>query len=109
MGEALCSCLSNLIFSIVIEHVYDELDRVSEVWYTENNTRTKAYSYEYDANGNLYRFNDHAAKRVHVYKYDLNGNMLMAVEYAENDFYNKFSTDIFYDLSSRLPTQTLIK
>ena len=89
--------------------MYDELDRVAEVWYTENNTRTKAYSYEYDANGNLYRFNDHTARRVHVYKYDLNGNMLMAVEYAENDFYNKFSIDIFCDLSSRLPPQTLIK
>ena len=92
-----------------VEYVYDELDRVAEVWYTENGTRIKVYSYEYDANGNLYRFNDHASKRIHVYKYDLNGNMLMAVEYAEDDFYNKFSTDIFCDLSSRLPPQTLIK
>ena len=85
-----------------VEYVYDELDRVAEVWYTENGgSKTKAYSYEYDANGNLYRFNDHAAKRVHVYKYDLNGNMLMAVEYAEDDFYNKFSTDISYDEENR--------
>lgn len=92
-----------------VEYVYDELDRVSEVCYTENSTRTKAYSYEYDANGNLYLFNDHVSKRVHIYKYDLNGNMLMAVEYAEDDFYNKFSTDISYNISSRLPPQTLIK
>ena len=27
-----------------VEYVYDELDRVSEVWYTKNSTRTKAYS-----------------------------------------------------------------
>ena len=85
----------------VVEYVYDELDRVAEVWYTENSIRTKAYSYEYDANGNLYRFNDHTAGHVHVYKYDLNGNMLMAVEYAEDDFYNKFSTDITYDTENR--------
>ena len=84
-----------------VEYVYDELDRVAEVWYTENSIRTKAYSYEYDANGNLYRFNDHTAGHVHVYKYDLNGNMLMAVEYAEDDFYNKFSTDITYDTENR--------
>ena len=85
-----------------VEYVYDELDRVAEVWYTENGgSKTKAYSYEYDANGNLYRFNDHASKRIHVYKYDLNGNMLMAVEYAEDDFYNKFSTDITYDTENR--------
>ena len=58
------------------EYVYDELDRVSEVWYTENSTGTQAYSYEYDANGNLYRFNDHASKRIHVYKYDLNGDIV---------------------------------
>ena len=86
----------------MVEYVYDELDRVSEVWYTEGTEdETKAYSYEYDANGNLYRFNDHASKRIHVYKYDLNGNMLMAVEYAEDDFYNKFSTDITYDTENR--------
>ena len=85
-----------------VEYVYDELDRVSEVWYTEGTEdEAKAYSYEYDANGNLYRFNDHTAGRVHVYKYDLNGNMLMAVEYAEDDFYNKFSTDITYDTENR--------
>lgn len=78
-------------------------DEVSE-WYTESaRSKTKAYSYEHDANSNLCRFNDHISRHVHVYKYDLNGNMLMAVEYAEDDFYNKFSTDIFCDLSSRLP------
>ena len=71
----------------------------------EGTVRTPTYSYEYVANGNLYRFNNHVSKRVHVYKYDLNGNMLMAVEYAEDDFYNKFSTDIFCDLSSRLPSK----
>ena len=48
---------------LVEEYVYNELDMISEIWYTNNGTTSKAYSYYYTADGN-----------VAVYFYDEKGS-----------------------------------
>lgn len=81
---------------------YDELDRTSEVWYTKNGTESKAYSYEYDANGNMCKFNDLVNDRVIRYKYDDQNRMTEFVESSGNT--NLASTVTTYDEQSRIHT-----
>lgn len=87
---------------LVVRYVYDELDRTSEVWYTINGTQTKAYSYEYDANGNMCKFNDHVNNRVFQYKYDDQNRMTGFIESSGNT--NLASTVTTYDEQSRIHT-----
>ena len=87
---------------LVVRYVYDELDRVSEVWYTINGTQTKAYSYEYDANGNMCKFNDHINNRVFRYKFDDQNRMTGFIESSGNT--NLASTVTTYDEQSRIHT-----
>ena len=87
---------------LVIRYVYDELDRTSEVWYTINGTQTKAYSYEYDACGNMCKFNDHVNNRVFRYKYDDQNRMTGFIESSGNT--NLASTVTTYDEQSRIHT-----
>ena len=35
--------------------MYDRLENLSEIWYTESGTKTKAYSYEYTSDGKLHK------------------------------------------------------
>ena len=87
----------------VVEYVYDELDRVAEVWYTEkNSTKKLAYEYAYDANGNLYQFTDKVNNHVYIYKYDTQGRLLNSCEYALSDYINEFSSSFAYDSESRV-------
>ena len=87
---------------LVVRYVYDELDRTSEVWYTKNGTESKAYSYEYDANGNMCKFNDLVNDRVIRYKYDDQNRMTGFVESSGNT--NLSSTVTTYDEQSRIHT-----
>lgn len=87
---------------LVVRYVYDELDRTSEVWYTKNGTESKVYSYEYDANGNMCKFNDLVNDRVIRYKYDDQNRMTGFVESSGNT--NLASTVTTYDEQSRIHT-----
>ena len=87
---------------LVVRYVYDELDRISEIWYTINGIQTKAYSYEYDASGNMCKFNDHANNRVFQYKYDDQNRMTGFIESSGNT--NLASTVTTYDEQSRIHT-----
>ena len=87
---------------LIVRYVYDELDRTSEVWYTIDGTQTKAYSYEYDANGNMCKFNDHVNNRVFQYKYDDQNRMTGFIESSGNT--NLASTVTTYDEQSRIHT-----
>lgn len=87
---------------LIVSYVYDELDRTSEVWYTLNSTQAKAYSYEYDANGNMCKFNDHINNRVFRYKYDDQNRMTGFIESSGNT--NLSSTVTTYDEQSRIHT-----
>ena len=87
---------------LVVRYVYDELDRVSEVWYTINGTQTQAYLYEYDANGNMCRFIDKVDNRVFRYKYDDQNRMTGFIESSEDR--NLASTVTTYDEQSRIHT-----
>lgn len=87
---------------LIVRYVYDELDRTSEVWYTVDSAETKAYSYEYDANGNMCKFNDHVNNRVFRYKYDDQNRMTGFIESSGNT--NLASTVTTYDEQSRIHT-----
>ena len=41
------------------EYTYDELENLSEIWYTVGGVKTLAYSYEYNADGSVYKITDH--------------------------------------------------
>ena len=41
------------------EYVYNELDMISEIWYTKDEVRTKAYSYFYTSDGKIAELTDH--------------------------------------------------
>lgn len=87
---------------LTVRFVYDDLDRISEVWYTKNSVESKAYSYEYDANGNLCKFLDHVNNRATRYKYDDQNRMTGYVESSGST--NLSSAVTTYDEQSRIHT-----
>ena len=96
--------LAKIMYSngLTVRFVYDELDRISEVWYTKNSVESKAYSYEYDANGNLCKFLDHVNNRATRYKYDDQNRMTGYVESSGST--NLSSAVTTYDEQSRIHT-----
>ena len=55
---------------LTVEYVYDALDRIKEVWYTQNNgTAVKAYEYTYTAYGQLSRVDNLSDGTSTIYKY----------------------------------------
>ena len=85
----------------VVQNIYDELDRLSEVWYNKSGeTSYKAYEYEYDANGNLNRFVDLLENKQYLYKYDDQARMVGFVESSNS--VNLASSTVTYDEQSRI-------
>lgn len=85
----------------VVQNIYDELDRLSEVWYNKSGeTSYKAYEYEYDANGNLNRFVDLLENKQYLYKYDDQARMVGFVESSNS--VNLASSAVTYDEQSRI-------
>ena len=64
-----------------VNYNYDDLDRLTEVWYTEggNAASTLAYKYIYQANGALSSFEDYVSGEVHSYTYDATGRLTASV------------------------------
>ena len=54
---------------------HDDLDNLSEVWYTVNGVRTKAYAYSYTKSGQLHSLEDFTNNTVTVYRYDEAGSL----------------------------------
>ena len=89
---------------VTVEYVYDELDRVSEVWYTVDGERTKVYTYSYTAYGQLYRFDNLLTGKTLIYHYDGNQRLTGHVEYNTADMTIDFSANVGYDEQSRVET-----
>ena len=75
----------------VEEYVYDTLENLSEIWYTENSTRSLAYSYEYTSRGLIHKFEDHIIGKAYTYKYDANDRLISYTEYDLDDPFMDFT------------------
>ena len=78
-------------------YVYNDLELLSEIWYTNSTANTLAYSYEYTSDGLLYKFIDHINGKTTVYKYDCNGRITDSAEFDSDEYLNVFSTRVLYD------------
>ena len=77
--------------------MYNRLEMLTEIWYTENGIRSLAYSYEYTDDGQVYKFVDNKAERTTVYKYDNVGKLVGYAEYDTDEMYYDYSADVYYD------------
>ena len=85
-----------------VEYVYDELERVAEIWYTINDTRTQAYAYKYNAYGQLYRFDNLMSGKTLIYNYDGNQRLTGYSEFNTADMSADFSAAIQYNDKSQV-------
>ena len=83
----------------VVEYVYNALENLSEIWYTDSEgIRTKAYEYEYTADGLIHSVKDNLNGRQTVYTYDNKNRLSKIVSSSDDDMYNDlFSYRVFYD------------
>ena len=89
------------------EYVYDDIEKVAEVWYNYNGgSRTKAYTYAYNEDGSLNSFTNHQNGEVIIYEYDYAGRFISSSETkASNSKYkNQYSVD--YDEFGRVSHAT---
>ena len=84
------------------EYVYDTLENISEIWYTVGGVKTLAYSYEYNADGSVYKIIDHVNGTETVHKYDLSGRVIAVNRYDVTDKDHDLSSSITYDDSGRV-------
>ena len=96
--------LQSLVYGngTTVEYVYDELDRIKEVWYTEGSAETLKYRYAYTADGNLHTVEDLESGEGHMYSYDSEGRMSGYIRYSLSDSTIDTSADYTYDRRSRL-------
>ena len=90
---------------LIERYVYDELDRLKEVWYTHGTAEEKrAIVYTYTSDGQLYMVNDLSNKRTTVYEYDASGRLVEISEHNTDDMYNKYRLSYDYDSNNRIDT-----
>lgn len=81
-----------------IRYDYDELERVSDVYY--NNSSTPSVSYTYSGNGELSKVEDKAANRERDYNYDALGRLTSMTERSGSSGVQVFRSE--YDDSNRV-------
>ena len=87
-----------------VHYVYDQLNRVSEVQYRQGSTGsfTTAFSYTYNAGGQIHSIRDHASDEVTLYKYNAAGKVIGSYVYDETAELNKYGATAYYDEQSRV-------
>jgi len=88
-----------------VRYVYNDVDNISEIWYTVNGSETKAYEYEYTTEGQLHSVTDVREGSVTVYTYDNDNRLAEWGEYSTEDYKNNFSSSLTYDDKSRISHQ----
>ena len=97
-----------------VNYNYDNLDRLTEVWYTESGSTSKlAYRYTYQANGAIATYEDYINGEIHSYTYDVSGRLIATISEKEvrdenGDVTGMVATStqsITYDIYDRI-TQT---
>ena len=80
-----------------IEYIYNDLENVSEIWYTENGSSVLAYRYLYTESGLLHSVEDVRNGKTNVYNYDKSGKITLTSEYSTEDMSNALSVGYTYD------------
>ena len=65
-----------------VRYVYDELDRVTEIYEKYSNTEALAYEFQYNNEGDLYALRNRKTGRVSFFEYDHAGRCMACTEYA---------------------------
>ncbi|MBQ7363870.1 MAG: hypothetical protein IJW48_05435, partial [Clostridia bacterium] len=86
----------------IVEYEYNSLELLSMVWYTNNGTKTLAYSYEYTADGQVHSFTDNLSGITTEYKYDVNNRLTGYIEYKNNEVHHTYSSDRMYNDKGQL-------
>ena len=86
----------------VVEYVYNDLELLEEIWYTNSGVRELAYEYEYTDDGQVHEFIDNLSGKNTVYKYDTTGKLLSFTEYGNDDSYFDLSAQLSYNSSEWL-------
>ena len=91
-----------------LEYVYDSLERVKEIYESQNNTNTtKIYSYTYRNDGNVSECVDYKSGQRYNYVYDNNGRVTRTKVYNLSDSINYiYSSENTYDDDSKISSQT---
>jgi YD repeat-containing protein len=80
-----------------VEYFYNDLENVSEVWYTVNGTSFAAYRYDYTESGLLYSVEDVRSGKTTVYNYDKNRRLALVTEYDTEDMSNDLTARYQYN------------
>ena len=101
--------LKKLVYSngYTEDYVYDEVDNLTEIWYTVNGVRTKAVEYVYTNDGQLHSVSDLINGTVTVYKYDLVGRISGLGEYSTDDYYYDIITELTYNERSQVTQENI--
>ena len=81
-----------------MSYEYDELERVSEIYY--NGSSNAAVSYTYSNNGSVSKIEDHAANRVNDYNYDSLGRLITMTEKSGSNAVQFYAAS--YDSANRV-------
>ena len=81
-----------------VSYEYDELERVSEIYY--NGSSDAAVSYTYSNNGSVSKIEDHAANRVNDYNYDSLGRLITMTEKSGTNAVQFYAAS--YDSANRV-------
>ena len=87
---------------IAEEYVYNDLELLSEIWYTDGDTSTLAYKYEYTAAGKVYKITDDINEKITVFKYDSRDRVTDIAEYNDNTDLHEFSMAVYYNDKSQV-------
>ncbi len=80
-----------------VQYFYNELENISEIWYTVNGTAAVAYKYKYTESGLLHSVDDVRSGKTTVYNYDSNKRVCRVTEYNTADMSNDFSVVYKYN------------
>ena len=86
-----------------VEYVYDSLDRVTEIRYTEDGgTKQTLYKYSYTNDGYLKRFDNNVENTSTIYSYDGAERLAHIVECSQDESDSYYSVEFYYDEYDRV-------
>ena len=81
-----------------VRYVYDELERVSEIWHKEGtDPEVQAYAYTYTTAGQLHRVDDLLTGKSTTYKYNASGKLIGVIDSDNSSDRIDFGQSIFYN------------
>ena len=87
------------------DYVYNNLEMLSEIWYTIDGTRIIAYSYTYNSDGTLDVVTEHRTEKNTKYTYDNRGRLTNIGEKDIDESSYNSTYIVFYDSENRVSSQ----